>query len=238
MYKVSKLLFIILISGSFIACDSGDIYPAKETGDSGVSVTATFILEGVDAFPVHYNLLLGAYDDSGRYPLASKLISKPVGTDTVRVSLANLPDDTGSIRLSLVQVAGNKTVCTFYQYEMETIPDESFTVPEQKINLLSYQRVQKQIFSQCIQCHGGSGVAAAELNLTEDRSHAELVGITALNNPAKKRVDPGSILNSFIVDVLTESDVVAFNHSDLSTLKPDDVTLLKTWITAGAAKNK
>ncbi|MDR1336824.1 MAG: hypothetical protein LBK22_08355 [Tannerella sp.] len=107
----------------------------------------------------------------------------------------------------------------------------------------SFSRVQSEVFTaQCIMCHGGSaGAPAGNLRLTAGDSYGDLVGVSAANPSAgKKRVAPGDISQSFLVDVLENWTPPGFqtDHSKLSTLKDSDVLLIKRWILDGAENDK
>jgi mono/diheme cytochrome c family protein len=85
----------------------------------------------------------------------------------------------------------------------------------------------------CTACHGTEN-GAAGLPLGDGVSYAHLVN-QASKNSEKVRVQPYSIQNSFLMDVLTDE---ALNLSPShSTLYPDDINLLKAWIAAGAENN-
>ena len=49
-------------------------------------------------------------------------------------------------------------------------------------------------------------------------------------------VEPGLPNSSFIITVLIDAQATKTNHTTLSSLKNDDITLLKEWIKAGAKK--
>ncbi|MDR2627469.1 MAG: hypothetical protein LBC40_05500 [Dysgonamonadaceae bacterium] len=119
-------------------------------------------------------------------------------------------------------------------YPDKTIPEEDATGSE-----VTFARVQSDVFTaQCILCHGGSADApAGNLQLTEGDSYRQLHNVAA-NSPTttKKRIVPGDISRSFLVDVL-ENNVdpgFRYDHSKLSSLKSDDVLLIKRWILNGA----
>jgi mono/diheme cytochrome c family protein len=215
----------------FTACDSGDILPRDASENTeGVSVSATFRFQHTEAYPVSYDLLFGIFNDASDVPLVSKTLVKPVDRQSATVSISGIPEGAASIRLSLSK-SGRKTFYTLYEMPLSGIPAEDITIAEQTVDLLQYGRVQEQVFSQCIACHGGADHAGANLYLTAGRSYGDLVNAPSVKS-AKKRVAPANIGGSFLIDVLTDEQVaLSYPHSTgISSLKEDDIALLKEWI--------
>lgn len=228
------VLLIVSLPAIITGCDSGDIYPEDKAANGiDVDVAASFKFTHIDAFPENYKIVFGSFNDDSSYPISSKVIAKPSANEEVSVSLANIPESTTYLALYLVQEHSNYKIYPFYIYPINNMPQEDFEIPLQNIDLAMFGRVQKQVFSQCLQCHGGSGFAAAGLHLTEGRSHADLVDITALHNPDKMRISPGNIQNSYLMDIL-KGEALENQHSSLSSLKDDDIVLVEQWIKGGA----
>ena len=227
------VLFIVLLPIIIIGCDSGDIYPEDKTKVTDVDVSVSFQFTNLDAFPENYKIVFGSFNDDSPYPLSSKVIAKPSAEGVVSVSLANIPENTTYLALYLVQEHSNNKIYPFYTYPIESKPKEDFEIPQKNIDLAIFGRVQKQVFSQCLQCHGGSGFAAAGLHLTEGKSHSYLVNVTASHNSEKMRVNPGNVQNSYLMDIL-KGEALPNQHSSLSSLKDDDIALVEQWIKGGA----
>lgn len=231
--RLIVILFVIALYG----CDSGDIYPKEEpTNQSDVNITAAFHFTGLETFPENYNLVFGAFKDDSPYPISAKQLSKPSSSGDVTISLSGIPKDATYIGLYLVQQHSNTKMYSFYRYDLDKTPTEDIEIPQQEIDLAVYGRIQKQVFAQCIQCHGGSGFAAAGLHLTEGKSYSYIVNIPAIHNTEKMRIAPNSVSSSYLIDVL-EGKVLQNQHSSLSSLKEDDVELIKQWILKGANNN-
>ncbi len=212
------------------SCDSGDIYP-KETVYDGITIETELHFTGVGAWPEDYQLILAAYGDDTENPVASQSIDQ-VSTDgeSVKITFANVLTDAKTIAVSMVK--SRKLVYKFTE-ALLTEGEKKVELPVQEVNLLTFNRLQSQLFSQCAACHGGSTTASAGLYLTEGQSYNMLVNHPAVHS-TKMRVAPGLISGSFIVDVLGGSTDVKYNHSKLSSLKAEDVVLLKEWIENGA----
>ena len=236
MRKNSFNYFVMLLFAfAAFSCDSGDIYPKERDNGSNINVSASFQFINLEAFPENYKIVFGSFNDESIYPISSKLLTKPSTDEAVTVSLTNIPEDATYLALYLVQEYSNSKIYPFFTYPIETSLNEDFELSLQKIDLTNFGRVQKQVFSQCIQCHGGSDFAAANLHLTDDRSYSELVNITALRNPNKLLVNPYNLQNSYLIDIL-RGEALQNQHSSLSSLKDDDVVLVEEWIKNGAKK--
>lgn len=225
------LIFLIIAS----ACDSGNIYPKPDKPTSSIKAVATFSFVGRDAFPMQYTIVLGTYSKASPYPLSSLKLNKPEDGKEATFNLDNVPIEAETIELTLNQRYGNKRIHTFYSYPIPgKMSMSTIVLPPAAINLASFARVSDQLFMpQCIQCHGGSEKAAANLYLTNGKSYSNLVNVDAVKS-SKKRVVPKNQHGSFLLDVLTRRDAVKFTHTDLSTLGEDDVNLVREWIQNGA----
>jgi hypothetical protein len=190
----------------------------------------------MEAFPENYKVIFGSFNEDSPYPISSKMIVQPSENEEILVSLTNIPEEATFLALYLVQEHSNSKIYPFYTYPIEKALEEDFEISLQEIDLAAFGRVQKQVFSQCIQCHGGSGFAAANLYLTDDKSYSGLVNVTALRNPDKKLVAPNNIENSYLIDIL-KGEALQNQHSSLSSLKDDDITLTGQWIKSGAENN-
>lgn len=216
----------------FAACDSGDIY-AEGTKKNDKTVTAQITIKGVKALPEDNKLVLAAYYADEDVPVITQTITSESEGETITVVLNYVPDDATRITISLL----NKTWREIYTFYDGAMPEGKLVdIPAQTVNLLTYNRIQQQLFSQCIQCHGASTSAAAGLFLTEGSSYPNLVSHASINSD-KMRVEPGFISQSFLVDVLDGNITLRYKHSNISSLKKEDITLLKAWIESGASKD-
>ncbi len=220
------------------SCDSGDIQPKDDSTDGlKIKITAVFSLSNVQTFPTNYKIAIASFSGSSLYPGSYTTIEKPANeNDLVTATLSGIPEGTTSVSLCLLQAVGNKKVYSFYNYPLAEIPKTDLIIPQQHIDLAPLGRLSAQLFSQCIQCHGGGSSAAAGLYLTPDSVYKYLVNHVAKNS-IKNRVTPYSTVNSFLMDVLQTKNVVKYNHTDISTLNAEDITLTEAWIMSGAKNN-
>jgi hypothetical protein len=201
-----------------------------------VNVNATFKLTNTASFSDNYKIAIASFIGTSPYPGTFSVIEKPEGEkENTSVTLSELPNGTTSISLCLLQAVGNKKIYSFYDYPISATPSSDIQIPVQNIDLAPFGRIQAQVFSQCIQCHGGGARASASLYLTADSAYKHLVNHIAKNS-IKNRVTPNSINNSFLLDVLTNNNVVSYNHTGISTLNDEDISLVELWIKSGAKK--
>lgn len=225
------LLFFLLI---LYSCDSGDIYPDDDDSGNDIGVTAAFHLTGTESFPKDYLLIFGAFDANNQHIRSTTLI-KPKAGENSEVSISSIPENTTTLQLCLTTL-GRQPIHTFYTYPIEKMPDESIEIPLTEINLLQYERIQRQVFElNCTSCHG-TITGAANLHLGEGVSYRNLVSKKSTNSD-KYRVEPFNLSESFLMDVL-EDETLELHHPHTTILsKEDDLDLLKAWIEAGAGNN-
>lgn len=222
----------IIIAGLFIissSCDSGDIYPEDEEY-SGRNVSITLHFSEKNTWPEEYDLKLAAFGENGETPLTTLLVEQSEESSGTYL-MHNVPFEARTIAVSIMN--NRKWVCNLSEQQISG-NETDITLSDMNVNLLQYNRVQKQIFNQCTACHGGSSFAAGGLYLTEEKSYDALINKVSSTHPDKKLVEPGLPNSSFIVTVLTDAQATQTNHTTLSSLKNDDITLLKEWIKEGA----
>lgn len=234
MHKLIKYIVCGLVLLSFEACDSGDIFPEEEKAATlGISVNANIKFTNTTAFPEDYNIALASFANGSLYPSSYTFLGKP-STDSLSIMLSNIPAETEYVSLCLLQKVGNKKLFDFYKQSITGNEKANINIAQTNINLASLGRLKSQLFAQCIQCHGGVDIAGADLYLTDDKAYSNLVNVKATKS-TKNRITANSLTNSFLLDVITDNAApVSYKHTDISTLKNDDIKLLKAWINNGA----
>jgi cytochrome c5 len=100
-----------------------------------------------------------------------------------------------------------------------------------------FSEIQTKVFNvSCASsgCHGGSNVAA-NLNLTSGNSYNQLVNVNSLENPALKRVAPGSSGQSLLIRKLEGNGTSVMPPS--GKLSKEIIDSVKAWIDRGALNN-
>lgn len=176
---------------------------------------------------------VGVFEVSdSKQPIESVLINKPE-TDRTAVSISDVAEGVYTLKLYITEAG-------IYKSDVATIGTVNVNgnteIEAPDITLLTYERVQKQVFNSCQVCHGGSsGEIAAGLNLTEDYSYHQLVNVEAVKDPKMSRVLPGSANYSYLLKVLQED--VSFDHSASASATEPDRQLIIDWINQGAKNN-
>jgi uncharacterized protein (TIGR03118 family) len=155
-----------------------------------------------------------------------------LGTDTTAPYSVNWNTTTvadGAVSLTAVahDAAGNTTTST------------AVAVTVSNAVVVTLAQLQTSIFTpKCAGCHtGGGATLPSSMNLTSAaNTHAALVNVTSLNEPAFKRVLPGDPNNSYIIHKLEGTQIVGarmpFGGPFLDQPTIDQV---RAWIQAGAA---
>jgi hypothetical protein len=85
-------------------------------------------------------------------------------------------------------------------------------------------------------CHTTPG--AQSLTLSEGKSYSNLVNVNSIQIPALKRVRPGNIDSSYVVNKLDgTSPLVGVKMPKGGTLSAANIQLVKNWISKGAKNN-
>lgn len=221
------LLCALFVSG----CDDGRIYPPEPEATESASVTVSVRFQNTDIWPEAYSLVLGAFEEGASSPYLSKKISMPSSDEEIlSLSLTGLSEQTHSVSIALLN-RGREVQFNYWSHVYET-PPQDLTLPLTEIDLVSYARIQSQIFSAyCSRCHGAGNMAAADLHLVEGASHDSLTEHPATFSE-KFRVAPFEPEESFILEVL-QNDVLKYNHTDVLP-EAELIQLLRAWIEEGA----
>ena len=226
---------ILLTTGLFCffaSCDSGDIHESEYIHDEGVTLSATFRLNYPELYPDDYNFTFGAFTETGNSPLVSVNLPRSDDEGNVDITLENIPEEATRIRLCFTDM-GRQVKYTFFEQTIDRTSSGDIILPEKEIDLLEYNRIQQLVFQQynCVSCHQGTS-GSANLLLTEGESYRQLVNHPSTRSE-KLRVVP---YGSFLLDVVTQSEVISYPHTGLIT-RNDDLELLRFWIGKGCPEN-
>lgn len=215
-------------------CDSGDIYPEQNNLANTRTIEVTCLLEHVETIPTarERKLLWAAFESKDNLQqLYSERITAADAGKEQKILLAEVPEDAAYVAMVLTDQTSNVLHIFWGQ---DIIPGKTdLTIDAGAVDLVSFERIQHQLFDQsCLQCHQ-VGNASAGLVLEENSSYAAIVGRPSKTDEGKKIVQSGSLEQSEMYLRLTDTDDF---HSKFSTLKDDDVNLLSVWIRTGALK--
>lgn len=231
---MEKKIVSVLLWALLTACDSGDIYPNPiEERNDNIAVSAGFILPD-DTDTDGYQLYFAAFEAGSASPEVWTHVVKPQHTDTVYVSLGNVPPQAATVRLCLLTV-GRRDIYDFFSYDIVSGEENRIDIPLGAVSLtMDYEKIQDVFERNCTACHG-TEIGGAGLLLGAGKSYGSLVGASS-GNSAKKRVEPFSVSGSFLIDVLT-GDTLQLSTPHNRIIYSDDLDLLKAWIERGAKGN-
>ncbi|MDM8146528.1 hypothetical protein QUW02_11460 [Bacteroides eggerthii] len=232
--RIRKTSAAVLSVLCFTACDSGDIIPKEDTGNKEIVATVSFT--HVETIPAvrERKLAFMSYTNPGdEQPNRMHVITTAQEGAPTELSLTQVPDDTRQVVLALVD-QDNQIIYPFFEKEISSSSDR-VDLGAVTVNLIAYDRVQKQLFNQsCLDCHSGGNLSRG-LNLGEGQSYRAIVNVES-KVPGMPIVKPGDVESSLIVKQLTDYNTGSF-HTTLTTMKDNDITLLKEWIRNGASVN-
>lgn len=221
MKNMYKVLAIILL---FVSCTKDD---ASETLKYGIS--GKLIIEDSQNWPTHNQLLeVAIYEQGTQNQVANTTINN---TESAEISfiIPNIP--AGTYDLSVLVTENSITKSVLYTKSQINLTAD-VNVNDINITLLTYARIQEQVFNSCLACHGNSNQAAANLYLTEAESYNNLVNVQSVKSNLL-RVKPNESTLSFLINVLERSEI-NFEHSGSYTATEGDIQLVKNWINQGA----
>lgn len=217
------------------SCDEGRIYndDTVQTEEGGTARFAGTI-SGTDTWSQGYTLALAGFEDGNDYALISKNIEIS-GTDgNYDITLSGIPGEVTSIELCAIDRL-RRRVATFLSADYQP-QDGTLQISAEGVDMSMSTAIQTEIFNTtCTQCHGGSGYAAAGLDLLADDSFGNLISIPSRKIPGMDRVAPGSSNESELFLILS-SDISAdwnYDHS-VEVVRQEKLDLIRNWIDNGA----
>ncbi|MDE5846305.1 MAG: hypothetical protein K2H71_03035, partial [Muribaculaceae bacterium] len=191
-------------------------------------------ISGTDTWSQGYTLALAGFEDGNDYALISKNIEIS-GTDgNYDITLSGIPGEVTSIELCAIDRL-RRRVATFLSADYQP-QDGTLQISAEGVDMSMSTAIQTEIFNTtCTQCHGGSGYAAAGLDLLADDSFGNLISIPSRKIPGMDRVAPGSSNESELFLILS-SDISAdwnYDHS-VEVVRQEKLDLIRNWIDNGA----
>jgi len=89
-------------------------------------------------------------------------------------------------------------------------------------------------------CHiGGSSSLPGSLDLREGQTYSNVVGVSSVEQPALRRVDPGNPDDSYLVHKIQGAPGIKGSRMPFGrpALSQEQIDLIRQWITEGAADN-
>ncbi len=207
-------------------------YEPEVANTWNVQVEVSFI--DPEFWPEDQQIRVGLFsEESSRTPIASVAINQPDNSDSFTVSISDVEEGDYTAQVYLTENSIYKvSISDLGNYNVY----ENISEQIDAIQLVTFNRVQNQVFNNCIVCHGSSsGEIAADLNLTSGNSYENLIGVSSVMRPEMVRVYAGSSTYSYLINVLNKD--IDFNHAASSSATESDIQLVKDWIDEGALNN-
>lgn len=215
---------------TFTNCDEGRIYADDSVIDSnGLTVHVTASLHDFEDWSNGYSLAVAGFADGDEYALISKNLL-PDADGNVETTITNIPSAASTVELCVVDRL-RRRVATFYSL-IDVPSSGTLEMEAGNLDISQFGVIQRDIFNTtCVQCHGGAGYAAANLNLQEGNSFAQLMGVASTKQPDMMRIAPGDPDNSLLYRILStnESSGWRYDHS-VEVLSPVALSLIHSYI--------
>lgn len=222
-------MFVTTIS--LASCDEGRIYPEDtvQTEDGGIARFSGKVT-GCDTWSPGYTLVLAGFEDGNDYALISKNIISSGSDGEYAVTLSGIPADVNTIELCAVDRL-RRRIATFLSAEYNP-QIGTLQLSTNDLDMSMSAAVQTEIFNTtCVQCHGGSGHAAAGLDLLTGNSLGNLISVPSRKIPGMDRVSPGKSAESELFLIL-DTDISAdwnYDHS-VEVVCQEKLDLIRNWI--------
>ena len=228
--KFLKLYTLPLLTAALCGCDEGRIADVViETARDGMAAHVRVSTEGAESWSKDYTIAVAGFADGNEYALISK--NAQIGADGLcDVVLTGIPVEASTVEVCAIDRL-RRRVASFASVQCNPSAD-TIRLEDSKVDLHMSGAIQREIFNTtCTQCHGGSGFAAAGLNLTAGQSMTQLIGVESTKQPGMLRVTPGASDASVLYRILstTESAAWSYDHS-VEVVAQERLELIKNWI--------
>ena len=203
------------------ACDSGDIEDRDYTSMSqGQAVKVTATISGLSTWGSGYNVALAGFREGSNYAVMQQTLQSSLADgQEVALVLGNLSGQVHSVEFAVTNRLRERIV-TLARVQLADYSDAEDTifVDLGQVDVSMFGALQRGVFDRaCVQCHGGNGRSAAELNLTEGRAKENLVDVASTRKEGMKRVESGNASQSLLHQILAEggADILHYNHTEV-----------------------
>lgn len=213
------------------ACDEGRIYNEDTVvGEDGGSIHLTAVTAGTETWPSGYTLAVAGFADGNGYALVSKNLGSIDEDGKCDVTLSGIPPEVNTIELCALDRL-RRRIATFHSTPY-TSSSDTRQIELAATDMSMTTAVQQEIFNTtCANCHGGSGYAAANLDLTAGKSIEDLVMKESVKMPGLYRVKPGDSAESVLYQILADGKSAdwSYDHS-VEVVRQEKLDLIRNWI--------
>lgn len=222
VYKVKAMVTCCLgCIALFVACDSGDIEDGDYTSMSqGQAVKVTATISGLSTWGSGYNVALAGFREGSNYAVMQQTLQSSLADgQEVALVLGNLSGQVHSVEFAVTNRLRERIV-TLARVQLSDYSEAQDTifVDLGQVDVSMFGALQRGVFDRaCVQCHGGNGRSAAELNLTEGWAKENLVDVASTRKEGMKRVESGNASQSLLHQILADggADILHYNHTEV-----------------------
>ncbi|MBO7068115.1 MAG: hypothetical protein J6W52_05495 [Bacteroidaceae bacterium] len=205
----------------FVSCDSGDIEEQSyNVTDKGHTVKLTAVLSGIESWEKKYSVSLAGFTTGDNYAQVVRTIPYTTSNTQMELVLANIDDNINTVELVITNRLRERVI-TLASVNMDEYVNVKDTI-RMDLGLIDVSRfgaLQLGLFDKaCILCHGGNGgTGAANLNLTEGMSYANLVNVPSTRKEGMMRVTGGNAQESLFHQIMAEGgeNLLHVNHTEI-----------------------
>ncbi len=237
--RVFKYFFLLLGILFFASCDSGDIEEKTYTvNNTGKTVKLTGRISGLDSWnESDYVVALAGFSNDSYYAVMQRTVTAADENGTLDFVLSGISSDISTVELAITNNL-RRRILTLSTLDMlaykDNMPTDTICLEIGDIDVSPYGCIQAGIFDKaCIQCHGGNGRSAGNLNLTKGISYDNLVDVPSTQKDGFIRVISGDADNSLLWQILNEGgeNILHYNHTEvLSSQFKNNLDETKTFI--------
>ncbi len=242
--KIVKYFFLVFSVLALTCCDSGDIEEKKYTvNNTGKTVKLTGHITGLDSWNAsEYVVALAGFSNDSYYAVMQRPVTTVDKNGTLEFVLSGISNDISTVELAITNSL-RRRILTLSSLDMLAYEDNASTdtiyLEVGDIDVTPYGCIQTGIFDKaCIQCHGGNGHSAGNLNLMKGLSYNNLVDVASTQKEGAVRVVSGDAENSLMWQILNEGgeNILHYNHTEVLSSQfksnlDETKSFLHEWIT-------
>ncbi|MDE7096317.1 MAG: hypothetical protein K2O47_02365, partial [Muribaculaceae bacterium] len=217
------------------SCDEGRIYTGfAEQTEEGGAASFSGEVTGTGTWSAGYTIAIAGFGEDNDYAVISKNIDTAVTDGKCNVTLSGIPSYVKTIELCAIDRL-RRRIATFISHDYNLKAD-TLHIDAERVDVSMANAIQTEIFNTtCIQCHGGTGHAAAGLDLIAGNSFGNLISVRARKMPGMDRVSPGKSSESELFMILATDSSAGWNYDhSVEVVRQEKIDLIRNWIDHGA----
>lgn len=220
---MNKILLFISLVFLFISCDSGDIEENTYLVNSnGKTVKVIADIRGLAMWDgTDYTVAVAGFSSESKYAVMQRALPTSISDGRMEVVLSNVSNSVNTVELTITNKL-RKRIISLASINMDVYegytPQDTIYMELGNIDVDLMGCMQYGIFNRaCIQCHGGNGRKAGNLDLTVGQARKNLVDVPSTQREGYIRVISGNPEQSLLRQILHPGgeDILHFNHTEV-----------------------